>query len=289
MNLYENLYKSAYDELSTSVAMLENDVRKANESIDALSGPDYSFWSARANENLRNANAALEKANIYDVLCNSSDGTDAMRAFAVKLSYPVYSVKTDDSGRFEIVRPNSADASRKVFDLKKAHKLSVSGIGNDVDWMNEAAALRAVMTAALCVDVKVKSTDGDGSYWDMDAAARVVDNVLDSIKVPRKAWAYIDASGDKAVSLSKSRQKAMLTRLVHDMVGDEVKVRSYDYKWLQNAFATFGIKSGLKTANQQKFIQLLLVICHCALTGEQYDVTYKVRDMSKPNPRYRAM
>ena len=157
---------------------------------------------------------------------------------------------------------------QKPIDPLRLHKHIDGGIGSDKGWNYIVERLNFSLTARKCIELGIDPKGVNDSYAMSDEA--------------RQLKEFHDVTlGRGRLNLNRANDKLKLDvqRVVDAMLGEGYTVNDNDIIYLTSIYAKKDNRKALTVAcaNHRYMRMYMMDICHRAITGEAYSVSYKVK------------
>lgn len=186
-------------------------------------------------------------------ICKESG--DPMLEAVKRLTFLTIAAK-DEKVEEDKIPVRSIIEREKAIDLIRLNKFC-DGIGASKDWIYHIQKFNMLLTMQKCIDLGIDAKKVNDSYLMHDLARQI-----DLGKTPT----------------SKTNILKTLQGIVTAMLGEGYKATSHDVNYLLSIYSKKNRKAlSVTCANHSYLTRYLAEICHRIVTGESYDVVFKVK------------
>lgn len=234
-----------YDKITNLVAKY-NDAKKFNETNKMTK------LDEQMKEELSKYHAEAENDCFNELLSEA----DPMKAAALKMQFDT--IKLVDKKEKGVVLDRVIEPAKRTIDPLRLHKKAKNGIGADSLWFSKVENLNVLMTVATAIELEKDGEVVRSTVYQSDLAKNV-------------ELACKDNPTDNEMF------KQDVTTCIRAMLGGEYVATDAQAHFLRRAHEKAGRDGrSLVCTNATTMRQLLLGVCHDALTGEGFDVIYKM-------------
>lgn len=242
----------------TLEAAIKENVAKYNDSKKFNEGKRMQ----KLDEDLRKLLADYTKEAENDCFNDLLKAADPMRAAAEKMQFETLTVT--DPKKDGVTQDREIKTVYRTIDPLRLHKKSKDGIGADKLWFARVDSINVAMTVATAI--KLKKDD---------------ENVKDVLAKVRSSHARCDEAKDLVNACDKNPvdDKLLLQDVqtaLDAMLGEGFAAKPADVAFLRAAHEKAGRDAtSLVAATPKTIRELMLGVCHNAITGEGYTLIYK--------------
>lgn len=248
-------------------AELEADVIVYNELLQSGKGEEAAAKNEHQQELVKEYNIAsrdLVFANAFEKAGEENDTTAVMIAAVTALTYPTIRL-SDKKDEDSVIPVREITGDRKRLPLAKMP--DYGKVGADEKWLGAAEKFNVEMIARALKDLVDESVD-------LPTYLKSINKTLKMSKIAQEF-----ELGENPVSNTKLLDT--LRTVVKMMIGEEyaAKVITRDVRMIEYRYISEDKKDRTgftnKVCTKKDFVDLLLIVCHHAITGKPYEVICK--------------
>lgn len=181
---------------------------------------------------------------------------DPMRAAALAMKFDT--IKLVDKKEKGVTLDRTIEPATRTIDPLRLHKKAKNGIGADELWFSKVENLNVLMTVATAIALEKDGEVVRSTVYQSDLAKKV-------------------SLACKDDPLNEELFKQDVTTCIRAMLGGDYVATDAQAHFLRNAHEKAGRDGrSLVCTNAATMRMLMLGVCHDALTGEGFDIIYKM-------------